>query len=306
MNSGAKSIPDPTHLKRTDFQIEYLNCAWVEDSRIATDRVILFFHGGGYHIGGFETHKRLMCHLATAAHAKVLFVDYRKAPEFKFPAPIEDAKLVYQYLLNSGYSNSKIAIAGDSAGGGLALAISVHLKEENLPLPTSITLISPWVDLSGSGKSIQTKKDVDPWLDEKTVKSWGESYIGHESLHHPFASPLYANLENLPPILIHVGTNEVLLDDSTRLYDRLIASKIEAELKIWEGMIHVFQNFDYIYPEANKSIVELGNFIQHHFSKASEWHFVKKKKLSSSTNSKVESKKKSSPSKKKSQKQKPR
>jgi acetyl esterase/lipase len=269
LDSSAKRFPDPEHIKNVPLSTDIIQGSWIYDDRMEPKSVVLYFHGGGYHLGSFHTHKRIVYKLSLASESKALFLNYKMAPEYPFPSAIIDGVNAYQWLLKEGFKPNQIVFAGDSAGGGLAIGTVLKLMEMKLTLPVGIVCISPWFDLEGTGKTMDTNASIDPWLTKDKVQEWGKSYAGESNLKHPQASPLYANLEGLPPILIHVGEKEILLDDSIRFHEKAKATKTECELKIWKNMIHVFQCFDTIYPEANKSIGELGRFLKNKLELAS-------------------------------------
>lgn len=254
------SLPPGTTLQRTKAMS--LELYEVCKGDIPNKGAILYFPGGGYHLGSVHTHKRLASNLSEGSGMKSFVLVYRKAPEFHFPAPIDDARRAYLWLLEEGYEPKQIALGGDSAGGGLTLALLLDLKQRGLPLPSCAFVFSPWTDLTCSGKSITKNASIDPWLSPRAVKEWAASYLADADSNNPLASPLFGELSGLPPLFIQVGTNEILFDDSARLYEKAKLSGISVEYRVWEGMIHVFQAFDRIFPEAKKAIAEITNFIK--------------------------------------------
>lgn len=205
------------------------------------DGAILYLHGGAYVAGGPDTHRSITGRLARLARAEVFALDYRLAPEHPFPAALDDAVGAYRWLLSEGYTPGQIAIAGDSAGGGLTMATALRLRDEGLPLPAALITFSPWVDLTFS-------EEPDPELVRKDIMirpSWGRQaaalYRGRTAADHPLVSPLYAELAGLPPTLIQVGTREILLPDSEKLAARLRAAGTQVELQMYPEMWHVFQ-----------------------------------------------------------------
>lgn len=229
-------------------------------------RTLLYVHGGGYVMGSIATHRALVTRLSAASGARCLSLDYRLAPEHPFPAAVDDAVTAYRWLLNQGSESDRIAIGGDSAGGGLTIAALVALKEAGVTLPCAGVTLSPWVDLEGTGDSMTTKADEDPMVGSDAIGSIADAYLNGKDPRTPLASPLYADLEGLPPLLIQVGTAEVLLDDSTRLAERAKASGVETELEIWEDMFHVFQSFADVLPEAQQAIDKIGSFLKAHWA----------------------------------------
>ena len=231
------------------------------------NRTLLYVHGGGYVMGSIATHRALVTRLSVASGARCLSLDYRWAPEHPFPAAVDDAVKAYRWLLNQGAEPGRLAIGGDSAGGGLTIATLVALKDAGVPLPACGVALSPWVDLEGTGDSMSSKADVDPMIDDASmIEKMAGAYLDGKDPRTPLASPLYADLEGLPPLLIQVGTAEVLLDDSTRLAARAKASGVETELEIWDDMIHVFESFADILPEAQQAIDKIGSFLKAHWA----------------------------------------
>ncbi|MCO5249123.1 MAG: alpha/beta hydrolase, partial [Chitinophagales bacterium] len=197
--------------------------------------------------------------MARSAGHPIIGVTYRKAPEDPFPAALEDAKTVYQQLLDDGYKN--IIVSGDSAGGGLSLALTMELIREKKPLPHALVLLSPWTDLTSSGDSVKRKAAVDPLIGPELLEVFAEKYAAGQALDNPLISPLFGDFHNFPPTLIQVGTDEVLLDDSVRLAKKMKDRGVSVELEIWENMMHVFQWLAGLTPEANNAIKDIGEFV---------------------------------------------
>ena len=209
-----------------------VHAEWIEPSGTDTKRVILYLHGGGYCICSLDTHRGLAARLALAAQARVLSIAYRLAPENPFPDALEDSLAAYRWLLGQGISPNQIAIGGDSAGGGLTLATAVSLRNEGEPLPAALFLLSPWTDLTFSGESVQAKRKVDPIFGHNGSPQYVSPYVGSYDPAYPLISPLFADLHGLPPVLIHVGSDEILLDDSTRVHEKLRTAGVESRLKV--------------------------------------------------------------------------
>ena len=191
---------------------------------------------------------------------------YRLAPENPYPAALDDALSAYRWLLANDYSNEKISIAGDSAGGGLAIAAAIALRDEGDPAPASIACISPWTDLAMTGDSIRTHAGIDPMLQHTTLRLMASNYCAQNDPRTPLISPLYADLTGLSPLLCQVGSDEILLDDSIRIVKKARNDGVEATLKIHERMWHVWHLTARIVPEARKAVNELGAFIRNHFA----------------------------------------
>jgi acetyl esterase/lipase len=237
---------------------------WIRGPGAGEAATIYYLHGGGYTIGSIGSHRGLISRLSKASGARALAIDYRLAPEHPFPAGLEDAVRAYRWLLAQGADPSTIVIAGDSAGGGLTLATLLSLRDAGDPLPAAAVLLSPWTDLDASGESTQTRAALDPMIPVDPLKRMAHLYAGDRPLTDPLVSPLYAGLHGLPPMLIHVGDHEVLLDDSTRLAERAKAAGVDATLEVWDEMIHVWQFFAPLLPEATQAIERIGGFIREH------------------------------------------
>lgn len=239
---------------------------WISTVESRTDHVLIYLHGGGYKLGSVRSHQDLMARLAQAAGVRVLGLDYRLAPEHQFPAPVEDAVAAYQWLLAQGIPAAHIAIAGDSAGGGLALSTLLLARERGLPLPAAAVLLSAWTDLSASGASYETRAASDPIHQRAMILATAKNYLGDADARHPLASPLFADLSGLPPLLLQVGDRETGLNDSLDLAERAGAVGVDVELEVWDDMIHVFQQFAPDIPEADQAIRSIGRFLQQHLS----------------------------------------
>ncbi|ETX01452.1 MAG: hypothetical protein ETSY1_07290 [Candidatus Entotheonella factor] len=235
---------------------------WVTAAGMEAERTLLYLHGGGYAIGSPLTHRGLAERLAKAAGARVLVIDYRLAPEHPFPAAVEDAAMAYRWLLASGVEASNIAVAGDSAGGGLAVATLVTLRDAGDALPAAGVCISPWVDMEVMGESMTARAGLDPLVQREGLLGLANLYLQGADPRSPLASPLYAALHGLPPLLVQVGTSETLYDDAMRLSDRAKAAGVEVTLESWEEMIHVWHLFAPALPEGQKAIDHIGEFVR--------------------------------------------
>ncbi|ARG17697.1 acetylesterase [Acinetobacter nosocomialis] len=225
---------------------------------------ILYLHGGGYVVGSSKSHTKLAAQIGQAAQAQVWLAEYRLAPEHPSPAAIEDSIAVYKDLLAQGQDPKKLVIAGDSAGGGLSLSTVIALRNAGLPLPAALVLLSPWVDLSLSGSTLKTHAAQDAMLSENWLVWCAKNYCGQKSTTDPTCSPLYADLTGLPPVLIHVGTEEVLLDDAKRLAEQAEKCGIPTTFKIYDKVGHVFQFHAGMLKESDDSIKRIGQFIDKH------------------------------------------
>lgn len=229
------------------------------------DRAILYLHGGGYVFGSPRSHRDLGEHLSRAAQAPVFMLDYRLAPEHPFPTAVEDAVAAYRWLLASGWGPQRIAISGDSAGGGLTFATLLSIRDQGLPLPACAVPLSPWADLECTGETFVTRAAVDPMVQRDFTRQLADLYVpGGRRLRDPLASPLHGDLRGLPPLLIQVGERETLLADSTRMAERARAAGVEVTLDIEPGQIHVYQIFASRLDEGAAAIERMGAFIRHH------------------------------------------
>lgn len=229
----------------------------------APQQTVYYLHGGGYIACSPVTHRGLTSHLSRAAKARVFALDYRRAPEHKFPAALEDAVNGYRLLLETGLKPHQIIIGGDSAGGGLAAATLIALRDRGLPLPAAAFLLSPWTDLAATGRSLVTNEELDPMLSGKVAAQLARLYYGTASPRDPLVSPLYGDLIGLPPLLIYVSDTEVLLDDSTRLAERAQKHGVKVDLRIRHNLPHVWPVFvAFKLPEARQTIGEIAEFIK--------------------------------------------
>jgi acetyl esterase/lipase len=255
-------LPLPPDVLAEPVTVDGVPAEWVSTPDADADHVVLYVHGGAYVIGSVNTHRDLAGRISRVARARVLNVDYRLAPEHPHPAAVEDATTAYRWLLRDGYEAADLAIAGDSAGGGLTVATLVALRDAGDPLPAAGVCLSPWVDLEGVGESMTTKAGVDPMVQKEHLVRMAKFYLGEHHPRTPLAAPLYADLSGLPPLLVQVGTAETLLDDSNRLAERARKAGVEVTLEHWEDMIHVFQVFAAFLPEAQEAIDKIGAFLR--------------------------------------------
>ena len=231
----------------------------------ASDAVILYFHGGGYVGGSIASHRNLTGNLALASKCQLLSVEYRLAPENPHPAAVEDAINSYKWLLSEGYDPKKIAISGDSAGGGLAIAAQLKIRDEGLPLPVASAPISPWIDMGLSGGTMSSRQSRDPLIRLDLIREFKSQFLGpNNNSNDPYASPLQADLSGLPPMLIHVGDDEMLLSDSERLAEKASAAGVSVTLEVWPEMIHVWHTFVGLFPEAQDGINRIAEFFSLH------------------------------------------
>jgi len=231
-----------------------------------TAPVILYLHGGGYTTGSPLTHRDLAGRLALAAGARALVLDYRLAPEHVFPAALDDSVAAYKYLLDEGIKPARIVIGGDSAGGGLTLTTLISLRDSGLPLPAAGVCISPMTDLAFTGESGTANAKLDPVIQVETLRAHAGRYLAGQDPRSPLASPLYADLHGLPPLLIQVGSHEVLLDDAKRLAEKAQAQGDAVTLQIAPGMWHVWHIYAAFVPEARQAIREIAAYLKQHWT----------------------------------------
>ncbi|OUS17116.1 alpha/beta hydrolase [Gammaproteobacteria bacterium 50_400_T64] len=235
---------------------------WQQATLGSADNVILYLHGGAYVIGSPASHRDMVGAIADAAQARAFIVDYRLAPETLFPGAVDDAVAAYKGLLENGEKAEKIIIAGDSAGGGLTMATLVALRDEGIELPAAAVCLSPWADLTLSGDSMIVKDKVDAMLGRDSLSWFGGLYLAGQDASDPKASPIFADLSGLPPLLIQVGSQEVLLDDAIRLNKVAKKAGVDVSLEVWDGQMHVWQLMAAIVPEGKHAIQVIGTFIK--------------------------------------------
>ena len=242
--------------------VEGLHAEWLRPKQAAAGKVLLYLHGGAYLVGSCRTHRQMVSHIARAAGINALVPEYRLAPEHPFPAAIEDAVSVYRALLDDGFAARDIFIAGDSAGGGLTMATLLSLRHAGLPLPAAAVLLSPFLDVTASGESAETRADQDPWFEAENMQIVTEFYCEKGVDHrNPLVSPVFANVAGLPPMFIQVGDDEILLSDSTRLAEKMREAGLDVEIEIWPEMWHVFQLFIGKMPESRRAIRRIGAYL---------------------------------------------
>ncbi|WP_310350775.1 alpha/beta hydrolase [Methylobacterium sp. BE186] len=227
-------------------------------------RVLLFLHGGGYVSGSLASHRVMVAMAGREAGCRTLALSYRLAPEHPFPAALDDALAAYRFLLTSGIAPERICLGGESAGGGLALATLVSLREAGDPLPACLWCASPWVDLEMTGASIETKDAVDPIIHRAYLGELAAAYLDGSDPRGPLVSPLQADLTGLPPTLIQVGSAETLLDDAVRLAGKLAAADVPVTLAVWPHMIHAWHLFHQRLNEGAQSLAQVGRFVREH------------------------------------------
>ncbi len=258
----AMALPMADDIERSTTSIAGVPVEQLMAPGADSDRLVLYLHGGGYAIASPNTHRKLAGEISRAAGARVLLPDYPRAPEHPFPAAIDWIAALYTALLASGAAPDRMAIAGDSAGGGLTAATLIRLRDRGVPLPSGAVLISPWLDLvrdAGIDTSLAARDPMISPEDLETFRAW---YLQGADPHDPLASPLVANLGGLPPMLIHVGDAEILVDDARRFAERCTRFGVAVELEVWSDMVHVWHMFAGRVPESTAAVERIGRFLR--------------------------------------------
>ncbi len=262
-----KSIPEKEYKYSDDYEVEYVELSnskaeYIKPKNNASKWVIIQLHGGGY-IGGLKNSYRNLAGLYSEAGsgAAVLTLDYRIAPENVFPAALEDAMDAYEWVLGKGYSEEEVILAGDSAGGGLALGLCHFLKDNGRKLPKAVIAMSPWADLTGSGPSYTDNVEIDPVFGSRPEAVIGSTYIGEDSAENPYISPMFGDFTDFPKLLIQVGTDEMLLSDSQGVRDKACEAGVSVEYTEYQGMFHVFQLAGKLMPESKQAWEQIKEFI---------------------------------------------
>jgi monoterpene epsilon-lactone hydrolase len=251
----------------SDVAVEPVNAngvraEWTSTPDADRDAAVLYLHGGGFVIGSLDSHRHLVAEAGRAAKAWTLALDYRLAPEHPFPAAVEDAVAAYRFLLSRGYRPERLALGGDSAGGGLVVSAMIAIRDQGLPQPGCGWCISPWVDLEAIGETMATKAAADPTVQKAGILDMARLYLNGADPRSPLAAPIYADLTGLAPLLIQVGAAETLLDDAIRLAKVAGAADVRVELQIWPEMIHVWHLFHPELPAGRQAIQQGGAFIR--------------------------------------------
>jgi monoterpene epsilon-lactone hydrolase len=264
LEDAARRLPMPPHVDVQQTTAGNIPAEWLRPVGTTDSRVVLYLHGGAYTMGSFTTHRALASRIAIASKTSVLQLEYRLAPEYPFPAALQDGMAVYRWLIDYGISPQKMVVAGDSAGGGLALALTVLLRDKDVPLPAAIACLSPWADLALTGESLTTRAKVDPVCSLAESQFHASHYVGQNDPRAPLISPIYADLHGLPPTLTQVGDREILLSDAIRLIERACKDGVDAELEVWDGMWHVWHLLARYVPEGQQAVDKIGAFIRKH------------------------------------------
>jgi len=256
----SKYVRHPGDIQCQSISAGGVPAAWIKTPDVGSG-VLLYLHGGAYALGSINTHREWIARLTRATNTRTLAIDYRLAPEHPYPAALDDVITAYRWLIKEDCPPSQIIIAGDSAGGGLTLATLVALRDAGGPLlPAGAVCISPWTDLALTGASIHSKAKADPMLSPEGLEKYAEYYAGGHDLTTPLISPLYADLGGLPPLLIQVGSDEILLDDAVRFAEKARAADVEVTLQVWDEMFHVFHMLRFL-TETKEAIGYIAGFV---------------------------------------------
>ncbi|MDF1845676.1 MAG: alpha/beta hydrolase [Parvibaculaceae bacterium] len=262
MDAMSAAFGEPQGVSRDNIELAGRPAQVFKPEGKEPEHTLLYFHGGGYVMGSPNSHANLTARFATAADARVISFDYRLAPENPFPAAVEDGVAAYKALLDEGVSPAKLAVGGDSAGGGLTFATLLKARDMGLPMPAAAIGLSPWTDLTGRSETYKTRADADPMIEPAGIIQTGEEYLGGASADDPLASPLLADLKGLPPLFLQVGDAEVLLDDSREFEKKARAAGVDCKLEVWDRMIHVWHAFFPMLPEGEQAIDGLSAFLK--------------------------------------------
>ncbi len=264
-DKATRAFPLPDGIAREEVSVGGVACERLTPKGARTDSVLLYLHGGGYGIGSPRSHRHLAGDIARRAGVTALVPDYRLAPEHPFPAAVDDSLAVYRELLKS-VSPKRIAVAGDSAGGGLTAALLLAVRDAGLPLPAAGICISPWTDMTSSGASYRERASVDPLVTMTGLSRYRDAYLREADRRTAYASPGHADLKGLPPLLIQVGGDEILLDDARLLADNARAAKVETRLEVWPGMIHVWHWYFPMLDEGERANAAIAQFMRDHLA----------------------------------------
>ena len=242
---------------------------WTSTPFATTSEVILYLHGGGYAWGSLKSHRHLVSEVGRAATMRTLALDYRRAPEFPFPQALEDAVSGYRFLLDSGFQPRQIAVAGDSAGAGLAVALLVRLKELGMQQPACALLLSPWVDMTATADSYNRNAQRDPVLTREVMQYLAEQYLGQRPRETPLASPVFADMGGIAPLTIFVGSTEALLDDAIALTRAAGLADVSVRLEIWPKMFHIWPNYHQVLAQGRQGVARAGRLLREAVAAAS-------------------------------------
>lgn len=254
--------PMPADVMLEPVDADGVAAEWTSTPAADPERVILFLHGGGYVAGSIRSHRHMLAEAGRQAGTRTLALGYRLAPEHPFPAALEDALAGYRFLLSQGFRPENIALAGESAGGGLAIATLTSLRDAGTPLPACAWCSSPWTDLEMAGATMATKAAADPLIQRPYLQELATAYLHGADPRLALVSPIHADLRGLPPLLIQVGSDETLLDDAIRLAGVAAAADVRTTLQVWPHMIHAWHLFYAELADGRRSLAEMGQFVR--------------------------------------------
>lgn len=269
MVSRAPAYPQPDDITWEAVDAGGTPAEWVTPEVCEPGRAVVYLHGGGYATGSAEAFRSLSSHLARATRSPVLAVDYRLAPEHPYPAALDDAVAAYGFVRDAGFAPEQVALVGDSSGGGLMLGTLLALRDRGEPLPGAAVCLSPWTDMTLSGGSIEANAEADLMVSVSTLELMADAYLGDLDRTTPYASPLFAELAGLPPLLVQVGADEILLDDARRFAETATAAGAHVTVEVWDDVIHVWHSFADLIPEARDAFARIGTFIDRRLGVAS-------------------------------------
>jgi epsilon-lactone hydrolase len=253
---------EPTGVTYEEVEVAGMPAIWANPVEGAADQVIVYFHGGGFVSGSKDSHRKVAAHLAKAAGCPAVIPDYRLVPEHTFPAQLDDARELYEWLLGQGYQPARIGFAGDSAGGNIATAAALALQRDSRPLPGAIVAFSPWYDMEANGKSFDSNAAIDAAISRELVQTYGPMFLGGHSPSDPLANPLYSSPAGLPPIFLTYGSHETLRDSVELFAARARQAGVDVELRVGDEMQHAYQLMAGRVPEADAGITEAGTWLR--------------------------------------------
>jgi hypothetical protein len=261
-DARAKQFPVPADAVVEPVTVNGVKAEWSRTPRADRGSALLYLHGGGYVLGSLDSHRHVAVEIGRVAGMRTLAIDYRMAPEHPFPAAVEDTVAAYRYLLDSGVAPADICIAGDSAGGGLAVGALLAFKDAGLPMPGACWALSPWIDMEALGQSFTDRAATDPTVQREGILWMAKTYMAGADPKHPHAAPVYGDLTGLPPMLIQVGSVETLLDDSLLLARKAALAGVPVDLQIWPEMIHVWHLYFPVLTEGRQSLASGGAWLR--------------------------------------------
>lgn len=254
------TIPEGVEIQTADSAPVYAE--WIIPKNAEENKAILYFHGGGFVMGNSRSHRSIVGNFTSRVGYKALLFDYRLAPEYPAPAAVNDSTAIYQWMLEQGYLPGDIVFAGDSSGGGIEIGTLIKLRDEGIPLPAACVAFSPSLDMTMTGESHRLRAKADPCTPKGACKTYYDYYVGDGDPTHPYASPLFGDLTGLPPIMIHVGNDEVMRDDSTRFGEKADSFGVEVHVRVWKGMFHCFPLLAPMFEEATEAMNQVRSFIR--------------------------------------------